>query len=176
MVEMSKKNEKRWKWVKLGENPKMPYPQCGRSIKTYSQTTMIPLSPKVNGPGRVSSFERGGPLARGAMFLLSKGGSIDTRMGGPLTRILIENPKKFFVYAIFSLWHRCKRGGDQCFVPLASLWWLWSSCWPPFAIFACFYTFFCGAHHLFPMPFLHTYKDRMANTKKKKAHLQLLKR
>ena len=28
--------------------------------------------------------------------------------------------------------------------------------------------FFCGAHHLFPMPFLlHTYKDTMANTKKK---------
>ena len=30
--------------------------------------------PRVNGPGHVSSFERGGPLARGAMFLLSKGG------------------------------------------------------------------------------------------------------
>ena len=26
----------------MGENPKMPYPQCGRSIKTYSQTTMVP--------------------------------------------------------------------------------------------------------------------------------------
>ena len=30
--------------------------------------------PRVNGPGHVSSFERGGPLARGAMFLLSKRG------------------------------------------------------------------------------------------------------
>ena len=34
MVKMSKKKcEKGWKWVKLGENPKMPYPQCG---KTYT--------------------------------------------------------------------------------------------------------------------------------------------
>ena len=38
-----KKCGKRWKWVKLGENTKMPYPQCARSIKTYSQTTMMPL-------------------------------------------------------------------------------------------------------------------------------------
>ena len=30
------------KKVEMGENPKIPYPQCGRSIKTYSQTTMIP--------------------------------------------------------------------------------------------------------------------------------------
>ena len=30
--------------MKLGENPKMPYPQCGRSIKTYPQTTMMPPS------------------------------------------------------------------------------------------------------------------------------------
>ena len=29
--------EKWWKWVKVGENPKMPYPQCGRSIKTYAR-------------------------------------------------------------------------------------------------------------------------------------------
>ena len=35
---MSKKNcEKGWKWVKVGENPKMPYPPCGRSIKTYAR-------------------------------------------------------------------------------------------------------------------------------------------
>ena len=33
-----------------------------------------PPPPRVNGPGHVSSFERGGPLARGAMFLLSRGG------------------------------------------------------------------------------------------------------
>ena len=42
MVEMSKKKVGKWKWVKVGENPKMPYPQCGRSIKTYSQTRMMP--------------------------------------------------------------------------------------------------------------------------------------
>ena len=33
----AKKCEKGWKWVKLGENPKMPYPRCGRSIKTYAR-------------------------------------------------------------------------------------------------------------------------------------------
>ena len=31
--------EKGWKRVKLGENPKMPHPHCGRSIKTCCQTT-----------------------------------------------------------------------------------------------------------------------------------------
>ena len=74
-----------------------------------------------------------------------------------------------FVYAYSSLRHRCKRGGDQCFVPLASLRWLWSSCWPHFAIFVCFYTMFllwCSTY-LFPMPFLlHTYRHTIANTKK----------
>ena len=33
----AKKCKKGWKWVKLGENPQMPYPQCGRSIKTYAR-------------------------------------------------------------------------------------------------------------------------------------------
>ena len=38
MVKMSKKKcEKGSKWVKVGENPKMPYPPCGRSIKTYAR-------------------------------------------------------------------------------------------------------------------------------------------
>ena len=32
-----KKCEKGRKWVKVGENPKMPYPQCERSIKTYAR-------------------------------------------------------------------------------------------------------------------------------------------
>ena len=32
-----KKCVKGWKWVKVGENPKMPYPPCGRSIKTYAR-------------------------------------------------------------------------------------------------------------------------------------------
>ena len=36
-MEMSKRCEKGWKWVKVGENTKMPYPQCGRSIKTYAR-------------------------------------------------------------------------------------------------------------------------------------------
>ena len=31
-----KKSEKGWKWVKVGENHKMPHPPCGRSIKTYA--------------------------------------------------------------------------------------------------------------------------------------------
>ena len=38
LVKTSKKKcVKRWKWVKVGENPKMPYPPCGRSIKTYAR-------------------------------------------------------------------------------------------------------------------------------------------
>ena len=37
MVEMTTKCERGWKWVKVGEYPKMPYPQCGRSIKTYAR-------------------------------------------------------------------------------------------------------------------------------------------
>ena len=37
-MKMSKKKcEKGWKWVKRGENPKMPYPPCGRSIKTSAR-------------------------------------------------------------------------------------------------------------------------------------------
>ena len=36
MVKMSK-CEKGWKWMKVGENPKMPYPPCGRRIKTYAR-------------------------------------------------------------------------------------------------------------------------------------------
>ena len=42
---MSKKKcEKGWKWVKMGENPEMPYPQCGRSIKTYARGNNDALS------------------------------------------------------------------------------------------------------------------------------------
>ena len=75
--------------------------------------------------GHVSSFDEGGPLTRAR-------GAIDANSH--------QNSKtKLFVYAFSSLRHRCKRGGDQCLVPLASLRWLWSSCWPPFAIFLCFY-------------------------------------
>ena len=38
-----KKCVKGWKWVKVGENPKMPYPPCGRSIKPMLGATMMPL-------------------------------------------------------------------------------------------------------------------------------------
>ena len=34
------------KWVKQGEHPKMPDPQC---IKTYYQTTMMPKVPQSMG-------------------------------------------------------------------------------------------------------------------------------
>ena len=41
---MSKKKcEKGWKWVEVGENPKMPYPPCGRSINTYARGNKMPL-------------------------------------------------------------------------------------------------------------------------------------
>ena len=43
VVEMGKKCVK---WVKQGEHPKMPYPQC---IKTYYQTTMMPKVPQSMG-------------------------------------------------------------------------------------------------------------------------------
>ena len=37
-MNMSKKKcAKGWKWMKVGENPKMPYPPCGRSIKAYAR-------------------------------------------------------------------------------------------------------------------------------------------
>ena len=37
-----------WKWVQLGENQKLLHPQCGRSIKTCCQTTMMPkVSPNM---------------------------------------------------------------------------------------------------------------------------------
>ena len=42
--------------MNVGENPKMPYPQCGRSIKTY---TMYPL--RTAGKG---TFEWGAKIAR----------------------------------------------------------------------------------------------------------------
>ena len=38
----------------------------------------------------------------GPCFFFRRGGSIDTRTGGPLTRVLVKNPKKFFVYAFSS--------------------------------------------------------------------------
>ena len=41
--------KKGWKWVKVGENPKIPYPQCGRSIKISCQTTMKPRVSKSMG-------------------------------------------------------------------------------------------------------------------------------
>ena len=28
--------KKGWKWVNVGENKKIPYPQCGKSVKTYA--------------------------------------------------------------------------------------------------------------------------------------------
>ena len=56
-------------------------------LLSYPYPTSPPPPPPVNGPGHVSSFKKGRPLARGAMFLLSIL-SIDTRTGGggcPLT-------------------------------------------------------------------------------------------
>ena len=35
--EQKKTCEKGWKRVKMGENPKTPHPQCGRSMKTYAR-------------------------------------------------------------------------------------------------------------------------------------------
>ena len=59
------KAPKNWHRKTLGEYPALTPRYC---------FCLLPSPPRVNGPGHVSSFERGGPLARGAMFLLSKGG------------------------------------------------------------------------------------------------------
>ena len=110
-----------------------------------------PPPPRVNGPGHVSSFERGGPLARGAVFLLSKGGVHWHAHGGSIDSSSRKKSKKFFVYAFSSLCHWCKRGGDPCLVPLASLWWLWSSRATFCNFFMLLHHFSCGAQHLFPI-------------------------
>ena len=57
MVKMSKKSAKRgWKWVKVGENPKMPYPQCGRSIQTYARgKNDAPSITKYGSPARLDT-------------------------------------------------------------------------------------------------------------------------
>ena len=57
--------------AKLGEAADL-----NRHQKTYHH------HPHVNGPGRVSSFERGGHLQRGPCFFFRRGESIDTRTGG----------------------------------------------------------------------------------------------
>ena len=46
VVEMGKKCVQKKKWVKQGEHPKMPHPQC---IKTYYQTTIMPKVPQSMG-------------------------------------------------------------------------------------------------------------------------------
>ena len=51
-----KKCEKGWKWVKVGENPKMLYPPCGRSIKTYARgNTDAPSVTKYGSPLRLEA-------------------------------------------------------------------------------------------------------------------------
>ena len=57
MVKMSKKKyEKGWKWVKVGENPKMPYPPCERSIKSYARANNdAPSITKYGSPVRLDA-------------------------------------------------------------------------------------------------------------------------
>ena len=66
----------------------------------FLPTTIPP--PRVKGPGHVSSFERGVHWQGGPCFFFRGGESIDTRTGGPLTRVLVKNRKKSFVYAFSS--------------------------------------------------------------------------
>ena len=44
--------EKGWKWVKVGEHPKMP---CGRSIKTYARGNNVPSITKYGSPVRLDA-------------------------------------------------------------------------------------------------------------------------
>ena len=57
MVDMSKKKcEKGWKWVRMGENPKIPYPPCGRSMKTYARgNNDAPSITKYGSPVRIDA-------------------------------------------------------------------------------------------------------------------------
>ena len=76
---MSKeKCEKGWKWVKVGENPKMPYPPCGRSIKTYARgNNDAPSITKYGSPVQLDTqivalrrhCAKGAPKANQAKFL-----------------------------------------------------------------------------------------------------------
>ena len=92
----------------------------------------------------------------------------DVKMLG--TRILIKTQKKSFVYAFSSLCHRCKRGGDQGLVPLASLWLLRSSRWPPFAIFSWLYTIFIVVLNIcFPCLSFFTHTSTQQQTRRKRA-------
>ena len=58
-------------WAETIGTPPPPFVYAKVRNKSAHDTS----PPRVNGPGHVSSFERGGgALARGAMFLLSKAG------------------------------------------------------------------------------------------------------
>ena len=79
-MEMSKKCEKGWEWVKVGENPKMPCPQCGRSIKTYTRgNNDAPSITKYGSQVRLDAqiVTLRAHCAEGGPFMLSLSGHVD---------------------------------------------------------------------------------------------------
>ena len=142
---------------------------------TYQDPGITYHPPPCQWPGPCFFFREGGGISKGDdVSSFEGGGSIDTRTGGPLTRILVQKLKKIPCARILQL------------VPSLQTWWgpmLCTSCIFVVALELTLSTFCnlfmlvhnclwlqhfsCGAHHLFPMPFLlHTYKHTIANTKK----------
>ena len=115
------------------------------------------------------------PLGPGFGAVLGLGAGFGFGLGSGMLKCLglefsSKLKKKIFVYVFSSLCHRCKRGGDQCLVPLASLWWLWSSHWPPFAIFLWFYTIFIVVLNIcFPCLSFFTHTSTQQQTRRKRA-------
>ena len=68
---------------------------CGLQLTAANPHPVTIPPPRVNGPGHVSSFKRGGGHWQGGpcFFFRRGGGSVDTRTGGPLTRFLVKNKK-----------------------------------------------------------------------------------
>ena len=85
-------------------NEKMAPKNLGGIPSANAKVLFLPTTippPRVNGPGHVSSFERGGPLARGAMFLLSKGGVHGHAHGGSIDSSSRKKSKKILCVCIF---------------------------------------------------------------------------
>ena len=67
--------------MKVGENPKMPYPPCGRSIKTYGRgTNDAPSVTKYGSPVQLDAqiVALRPHFAKGAPFVINHPNSLET--------------------------------------------------------------------------------------------------
>ena len=100
--EQKKKSKKGWKWVKMGENPKMPYPPCGTSIKTYARgNNDAPSTTKYGSPVQLDAqivalrprYAKGAPHGQiHDLWLLG----LHLQSGPMQTTVLM--PSQFFMY------------------------------------------------------------------------------